>query len=351
MVNVSTILPIDLNSDISGRIALEKLPYNVKELRFKTYFHSAFLNALEGLRDTFAMSGFEATGCTLFGEPGVGKSRLIRYFVTEVYAKPEYQLTNNLTPIPIISIRVPGKPTINSICEQILKCTQKHYTPPSRTGDSIRLRVTRVLQYLNVEMIIFDEFQHLLRKHATIRTADVVAFIKVLMDEHGLSVVFAGLPEAQSLLEEHPELSQRMSFAKVDLYPFSLEEDGPCNLRDFVAYIKSIEGNFNDLGVKIFPLASIDMITRLYLATLGNPRRIGQLFNRVMLKYHDKYAINTQEFQQVFSQMPFNKTNGYKLFTEPPTLVKTSFDRLLKMQREIPLYECSKHKAGSRLGL
>jgi len=350
MVNVSTVLPIDLNSDISGRIALEKLPNNVKELRFRTYLHNDFSNALAGLRETFAMSGFESTGCTLFGPPGVGKSRLIRYFVTEVYVKPEYKLTKSVTPIPIISIRVPGKPTISRICEQILKCTQKHYTPPSRAGDSIMLRVTRVLQYLNVEMIIFDEFQHLLRKHATIRTADVVAFIKVLMDEHGLSVVFAGLPEAQSLLEEHPELSQRMSFAKVDLHEFSLRKDGPCNLKDFALYIKSIEVNFYELGITIFIISNKDMLFRLYLATLGNPRRIGQLFNRVMLRYHDKKLITTEEFQQVFSQMPFNKTNDFELFTEKESLVRKEYRNLLKMQREVSLNEKNKHKLGSRQG-
>jgi len=350
MVNVSTVLPFDLNTNISKRIALKKLPHNVKELRFRTYLHNDFSNALAGLRETFAMSGFESTGCTLFGDPGVGKSRLIRYFVTEIYAKPEYKPTKSVTPIPIISIRVPGKPTISRICEQILKCTQKHYKPPSRDGDSIMLRVSRVLQYLNIEMIIFDEFQHLLRKHATISTADAVAFIKVLMDEHGLSVVFAGLPEAQSLLEEHPELSQRMSFAKVDLHEFSLKKDGQCNLKDFALYIKSIEVNFNELGITIFPLSNKNMLVRIYLATLGNPRRIGQLFTRVMLRYHDKKQITNQEFQQVFSQMPFNKMNGFNLFTEPQTSVKASFERLLKMQRKESLKEHNQHRLGSRQG-
>jgi hypothetical protein len=349
-INVSTVLPIDLTSDISGRARIKKLPFNVKELRFRTYLHSSFANGLSGLRDTFAMSGFESTGCTLFGEPGVGKSRLIRYFLTEVYAKPEYRATDTVTPIPIILIRVPGKPSIKGICEQILKCTQKHYIPPSKTGDSAQLRVSRVLQHLNVEMIIFDEFQHLLRKNATIRTADVIAFIKVLMDEHALSVVFAGLPEAKELLEEHPELSQRMSFAKVDLYAFSLQKTGPCNIKDFAAYIKSIEVNFLELGVSIFPMANTDMLTRLFLATLGVPRRIGQLFTRVMLKYHDTSEITQEQFQQVFDQMPFNKTNGFSLFTETPSEVKSSYERLLKMQKETPLTKESKHKAGSRLG-
>lgn len=354
LINVSTVLPIDVSSDISSRIALNKLPYNVRELRFKTYFHPAFSNALEGLRDTFAMSGFESTGCTLFGEAGVGKSRLIRYFITEVYSKPEYKPTDTITPIPIVSIRVPGKPTINGICEQILKCTQKHYVPPTKSGDSIKLRVSRMLQHLNVEMIIFDEFQHLLRKNATIRTADVIAFIKVLMDEHNLSVVFAGLPEAASLLDDHPELAQRMSYAKVDLNSFTLEKEGICNQKYFASYIKSIESSFKELGVTIFPLANSDMLARLFLATLGNQRRISQLFTRVMHTYHTQTKINKHEFQQVFNKTAFNKINNFSLFTEPPSKVKDSYAHLLKQQKGLSLDSSkevrSEHKPGSRQG-
>lgn len=350
MINVSTSLPIDLNSDISTRIALEKLPHEVKELRFKTYQHVGFKEGLNALRETFAMSGFESIGCTLFGPPGVGKSRLIRYFTTEVYMRPEYQPTDELTPIPIVSIRVPGRPTIPKLCEQILKIVQRHYTPPTSRDDSITLRTGRILKHLGVEMIIFDEFQHLLRESAQIRTNDVLAFIKVLMDECELSVVFAGLPGAAKLLEEHTEIEQRVSFAKADLHPFSLANEGPSNIQVFASYIKSIEVNFTELNTVIFPLANTDMLNRIYLATLGIPRRISQLFNRVMFRYYQQSTIDKDEFQLVFAQMPFNHIKEFPLFTAPKSKVIAQFSTLLKRQKKIPLTKETKHKQGSRLG-
>lgn len=347
MINVATPLPIDMNSDLSSRFDSEKLPLKVKALYFKTYRHDAFNDALENLHETFAMSGLDSTGCLLIGEPGVGKSRLLRFFTTEIYSLPQYQPTDELTPLPILSIRVPGKPTINRVLEKLLECAG-HLAPPARSSESATIRLNRLIVSLGVKMIILDEFQHLLRRHATIRTADVMKFLKVLMDEHGLAIVFAGHHESLELLDEHPDVKQRFEFAQAELVPFSLNAKGHGNVKEFASYLANIQENFKRSGIEMCDLVTPEMITRIYVATLGLPRRISQLFNRLMLRYHAKKFITITELESIFRIMPFNKIKPFKLFSAKPHILNEQFATLINKQAGIPVDKDTKHKAGTR---
>jgi hypothetical protein len=347
IINVSKSLPIDMNSDLSSRFDEEKLPSKVKELYFKTYKHKGFTSALENLRETFAMSGLDSTGFLLIGGPGVGKSRFLRYFTTEIYSLERYQPTDVLTPLPILSIRVPGKPTINRVLEKLLECAG-HLAPVAIPAESAVTRLNRMIKHLKVEMIIFDEFQHLLRRNATIRTSDVMKFLKVLMDEHRLAIVFAGHPESLELLAEHPDVKQRFEFAQSELVPFNLKAAGNGNVQEFARYLANLQDNFRGSGIDICDLITPDMITRIYVATLGLPRRISQLFNRLMLRCHDKEMITVNELEHIFNAMPFNKIKPFKLFTVAPHILNEKFEYLVNIQSEQPVEKASKHKAGTR---
>ncbi|MGS0824384.1 TniB family NTP-binding protein [Shewanella sp. 0m-8] len=325
-MNVSLPLPIDIGGNISQKLDLNQMPKRCVEYLFMTIEHSGFEKATAALEACYELSGLESNGCILTGPPGVGKSRAIRSFVTDIYYQDCNRATTELTPLPILSIRVPGKPTLLRVIEKILQ-SAGDLSPTTRSTQSAQTRLDRLIVQRKVRMIIFDEFQHLLRKNAMVRTNDVLSFIKVLMDDHRLSVVFAGLPEGEDALTDFPELRQRLSFVDAKLYPFSLEKNGPSNRDDFVAYLLAMQEKFAELNVKVIPIVSKDMVPRLWLATKGTPRHINQFFMRMLNQYKEGDFIDKEKFQELFKTCPFHRALGtFEPFTAPSEQVKNKIN-------------------------
>lgn len=346
-INVFTPLPIDMNSDLSTNAQIMKLPAHAREFYFKTFKHNGFNLGLKELRQSHMMSGLDGQGCIIIGNPGLGKSRLLRYFATEVYQQPEYQATDEVTKLPLLSIRVPGKPSILGIIEKLMDCA-RHEHPTPRNIDMAIKQLYRFIRFTGVEIIIFDEFQHLLRKNALIRTRDIMAFIKVLMDDLCLSVVFSGLPELVTLLDEHEEIKERFSSANVELVPFSINNTK--NMKEFASYLKNIENNFTNAGYSICSLVDLDMLKRFYIATLGIPRRITQLFMRVMTQLPDKKDITANDLNLIFKAMAYNKIKNFNLFTEHAYQIDAQYSELLNKQNGVIKKSNTNHKAGTRQG-
>lgn len=310
-------LPIDINGDISHRINNKMLSPAIQYLYFNTIMHPTFRNAQNGLLECFEMSGLEGVGCTLLGEPGVGKSRAIRYLASEVYSRPEYQPSETLTPLPILVIKVPGKPTIKRFIEKLLE-SAGHLAPSPKSTVSAEMRVNQLIRNQKVQMIVFDEVQHLLQKFALVRTHDIMAFIKVLMDEHALSICFAGLPEANELLEPFPEIRQRLSYVNSKLYRFKYQTTGPCNLGELLGYLSTIDEQLDGFAVGSERFATEDMLPRMWLASQGIPRFLTKLIMRVVRLAELKGAIDRNEFQAVYNTCGFNEhVKEFEVFKAP----------------------------------
>ena len=309
-------LPIDISGDLPKRLG-NSISDAVQEIYYGTIMHSDFKKAQEGLNECFEMSGFEGIGCKLLGPPGTGKSRLIRYLAADIYSRDEFQPTDTLTPLPLLAIRVPGKPTIKRIVEKLLE-SAGHLAPSSRSGESAEMRLNRLIRYQGVRMIIFDEVQHLLRKFALTSTNDVMAFIKTLMDEHALAVCFAGMPESEALLAPFPELNQRLSYADTRLHDFQFLSTGPSNLGDFKKYV----GSFNQVlvkhSIKCEPLTSDNMVSRLWLASKGSPRLLTKLIIRFVRFAEKNNGINFTQMQAIYGSCGFNGHVGqFQVFKAP----------------------------------
>lgn len=346
-INVFTPLPIDMNSDLSTNAQVMNLPVHAREFYFKTFKHKGFNHGLNELRQCHQLSGLDGQGCVILGQPGMGKSRLLRYFATEVYQQPQYQSTDEVTKLPLLSIRVPGRPTILGIIQKLMDCGRYEHPAPRNTDMALK-QLYRFIRFTGTEIIIFDEFQHLLRRNALIRTRDVMAFIKVLMDDLCLSVVFTGLPELLILLDEHKEIQERFPSANVELVPFAI--NNTAGIKEFASYLKNIENNFTRAGYDICSLVELDMIKRLYLATSGIPRRISQLFMRVITQLPEKKVITPKDLDKIFNAMAYNKIKHFALFTEHSYKLEAMYQDLLKKQQGIVPTSNNNHKPGTRLG-
>jgi hypothetical protein len=240
-----------------------------------------------------------------------------------------------------------GRPTINLVIEKLLHCA-RHIGPSSKSSDSALTKLYRLIEFQQVEMIIFDEFQHLLRKYAQCTTNDTVAFIKVLIDDFKLSVVFTGLPEGAEILKQFGELNQRVSFGKVTFNSFNT--DNTKNYTEYIAYIKALEETLKDIGAKVCPLSTPDMLPRLLLASQGRPRYLARFFMRLLLQYQDKTYISEKIMSQIYSTWAMGSfLHPFDPFLAPAEAVAakyTEYRQSLTMKPKKPVHKLGTRQAG-----
>ncbi len=314
----TTRLPIDISGDITRRFEFNKVSAPVRAHYQEAITCDQFDAAVTAFRTCFLASGLEDSGMALLGGPGVGKSKAARVFTEEVYSRPEFQPTDELTPLPVLSVRVPGKCTIPRLIEKLLE-SARHLAPAPRSGQSAETRLNRLIENQYVMMIIFDEFQHLLRRYTKEGTKDVVNFIKNLMGEHKLAIAVTGLPETEELLFRFPELRQRLSFVKAELKPFSYSSSKNVGMSDFASYLNEIDALLDKHSIACEELATPEMVHRIWLASRGLQRHLHQLINRILIHFGaTKSPITNKVLQQIYDSCPFSRHVGHFQVFEAP---------------------------------
>lgn len=342
-------VPIRLSHHNTAKFDPSRLPENIRAFYHATINHNAFERAVSVLHENFQMGllgGTDGIGCIIDGLPGVGKTLALETFIGDIYALEHYQPTKELIKLPILKIRVPGRPTVNRVAEKLLY-NGVHVSPSSRKTDSILVKLYRMIEYQQVRMIIFDEFQHLLRRYAQVSTGDVVTFMKVLIDDLGLSVVFSGSSEGIDYLKNFPELEQRVCIERVTLTPFNVATTE--NNKDFIAFIKSIDEKLAELGFSIIPLSDQDMLIRLLLATRGIPRFISRLLLKTLIRNQNKLVISKKDIGSVYQTMCINEHLGkFDPFEAKLSVVESKYLAYIKSLQKKPKKPAA--KPGTREG-
>jgi hypothetical protein len=298
----TTNVPFKLAGDLTSRINNRRTPEVARRFHECTISHKAFKTGMEALRHTHGLSGLEGGGMIVEGVPGVGKTTLLNNYVADVYRQLATEPHDAETIwLPVLKERIPGRPTIPRLIEKLLRGVN-HVKPRSRNRETMEDRLHTLIEEQGVEMLILDEYQHLLRtdKYAD----DTLKFLKVFADDHKLALVFAGLPCGAKVLDAHPEIRERLSFDHVILRPFDMANTD--NYIDYVKYIKGIESKLTEIGVDCCDLSTEDFLPRLLLATQGKPRLIARLILRMLIAFGNSKSITQSEFERTFSKIPFN---------------------------------------------
>lgn len=142
----------------------------------------------------------------ILGESGTGKSSLCRLIAERYprFALPERDI------IPVLIVSVPPIVSLSSLIEAML--TGLGHPFPT-LGNLSRKTVTFITlcKACNVEMILFDEAQHL-HDRGQIKSHYMVGdWLKRLIDELQIPTVFLGLPRLELLLKVNEQLRRRFS--------------------------------------------------------------------------------------------------------------------------------------------
>lgn len=273
----------------------------VKQFNDKTIHYPDFVEGLNALSKTLEYTSIVGAGMMIEGEPGVGKSRLTNYFVNKHYQK-HVSHDDETVHLPILSVGIPGRPTISRLIEKILDAAN-HIKPFSTRRVTLENRLRVLIEEQNVKMLILDEYQHLVRGEKY--TRDTFNFLKVLADDHQLAIVLSGLPAGREALNNHEELRERLSLYRILLKPFTLKY----NFDTFLDYLAAINDILASLGVECIELDDEDFALRFLLATMGKQRAIARSIEGLLLEYDGK-PIKQADFEKAFAAHPFNHTLG-----------------------------------------
>ncbi|OHC72437.1 MAG: hypothetical protein A3H93_05775 [Rhodocyclales bacterium RIFCSPLOWO2_02_FULL_63_24] len=137
-------------------------------------------------------------GLLLTGPSGAGKSTIVRAYHADF--PREHQVER--TWVPVLLVSVPSSPTARSLAGAILEALgQKKAhrgTAPEKTG-----WIHDLFARCGVEMVLLDEFQHLLYTPTLNAFRDVTDWLKNFVEDTKVGMVACGLPAAEAVVNSN----------------------------------------------------------------------------------------------------------------------------------------------------
>ncbi len=206
------------------------------------------------------------------GDTGAGKTTLIDKYL----AKNPRSDTNDGSVIPILSTSLPPNATPITASEQLLSDLGDPLAF-SRGNDPVKIaqEVSDLMTSCGVELIIIDEFQHMIDRKSKQILHSAADWLKMLIVRSKIPVVLFGMPYSVLILEANNQLAGRFELQHT-LEPFRL------NNKENRALYKTFLTMLDDALPfhESSALASPDMMKRIYAFSQGNLRRIRKLINR-----------------------------------------------------------------------
>lgn len=227
-----------------------------------------FASAWQAIEYTHMFQRVEARCAMLLGDSGNGKTSLIRDYM-KAYEVDE---TDELSPRRVIHVTATSNVSIPDFASRILDALGD---PESELG-TMGKKQKRLKQYkkqLGLEMICIDEVHDLLPKSGYSQNSPVIKFIKSLMTDLNVSVILAGLPNAEGILDVDEQIKTRCKRV-VNVHPFSMR--GQDEKIKYAIFLKNLQ--------KAYPYSLPGLISkdghgmmRMLLATRGNKRNLKDL--------------------------------------------------------------------------
>ncbi len=210
---------------------------------------------------------------SLEGVTGAGKSTLARDYVA-LFPRTEQADGSH---IPIFYVETPSPVTVKGMAVTMLA---RLGDPAAHYGTlwSLNFRLIRLMVACQVELVILDDFHHLIDQ-ATNRILEQVSdWLKVLIKETGIPFLVVGVEgKVERILEANAQLS-RLFAVRQTLQPFRCDPTDATSIQEFERFTSYAE------QIIATPLAAtlprLELLHRLHYATDGV---VGNLMN--LLRY------------------------------------------------------------------
>lgn len=241
--------------------------------------HNYYKGAVDSILnciDTTA-SRREPASTLLTGPAGVGKTTVCKYVVQKIGAGSLVETEwGTVQTVPAFYCGVPAGVTLKSLSMSMLielGCTQL-----SGDGTTLLYRLMTLLHTCQTQVIMLDEFHHLLARGAEKTKVQVCDWIKTLMNETLIPVILVGMPECEAIIDDHPQLARRYPF-RAHLQPLAYSFNDARS--DYIKTLKSFSFRLKELGhfESGVHLTDQHVANSIYVATSGNMNSIRQLLH------------------------------------------------------------------------
>lgn len=210
---------------------------------------------------------------SLEGITGAGKSTLVRDYVALF---PRIEQTSG-TRVPIFYAETPSPVTVKGMAATLLA---QLGDPAANHGTlwSMNFRLIRLMVDCQVELVILDDFHHLIDKETNRILEQVSDWLKVLIKETGIPFLVVGIEgKVERILETNAQLS-RLFALRQTLEPFRCDPSDENSLQEFARFVQYAE---QVMGMPLpVTLPRLELLYRLHYATEGV---VGNLMN--LLRY------------------------------------------------------------------
>lgn len=206
--------------------------------------------------------GATPTGITFVGEPGVGKSSLLQDYAAGHGLSQSVEDGVITRTRPVLYVELGDAISVGPAADMTLVALMG---PSAPQGARARYKILpEQLRLQRVELMIFDETQHILEKGAEKTQAATRDWIKFLSKKTGIPVLLAGMKEINDIVDADDQLRQIMPLK------FGLPDYGYATQEEKKAF-RSFLAKFDNTLPFDHPahLADPDRARRLHIACAG----------------------------------------------------------------------------------
>ncbi|MBR9899485.1 MAG: AAA family ATPase [Rhodospirillales bacterium] len=199
------------------KLLTEEQAVKLAAFRDRRIAHDAFQDALTKIAN-FHQTGRHAARpgiLTMVGETGAGKTSIIEDYCNLHNESGQFK--------KVLFVIVPESCTIKNLAASILMALGD-LSSVKGTRQDMELRIKDYVDRTGVEMLIFDEFQHLTNRGSAKRQYDAADWLKTQVEILRKPIMFAGLPEVHNIFALNPQLETRRN-GKIGIVPFDLDTD------------------------------------------------------------------------------------------------------------------------------
>lgn len=210
-------------------------------------------------------------GMFVVGLPGTGKSRLIQHYQEKFNIRDRSMRDY----CPVLIVDVFASNSVDQFYQSILTALGDPEPSKGRIGAKLH-RIQKLVEKLEVELIIFDEIHNLLPENVGASSRKIANTIKTLMNQLKVPMILVGEPEAVTLRIDHKSIAGRFPSTH-EVKPLSCK--GEREIEYFKSYMRGLSSL---ISLDTVPLDTTEMVFRFMLATRGLPREISEILTKAI---------------------------------------------------------------------
>lgn len=290
--------------------------------------HPGFIEALEELKEIHQLSnesfgsGIAPDQLCLLGPTGAGKTTVVESYVAKC---PRIQLKER-TVIPVLHVRVPQRArSPKELASKILRVMGDPLFDSGTEGNMTQ-RIKNFVEKCSIEMIILDEFQHLIDRDTDHVLATASDWLKNFIEEINIPVVLCGLPDSERVFEHNEQLDGRYP-NRVYISPFGFNSRD--EQKEFRKFLMGIDRDLPFCNLS--NLADPSIAGKIYYFSFGVPRYVMDLIKQAakfsFRRGHDQ--ITERDFKDAFNRI----TRSIRPYAVN-TFEKENFDLIEEIEKE-----------------